>query len=137
VDQHIPDRAARVVPYRDGFWAEVFQTFQALFAGHVVCAGPRSVSEVWQVMGLPAMRHHDTGLRRVFIPPVGNETTWASTWPPWASPTWSSACSGSRRRRQRWPTLQINTHTGQAEPWKLWGGRSVSTYVNPSITRST
>ncbi|MGZ3304094.1 MAG: IS701 family transposase [Isosphaeraceae bacterium] len=60
MDQLIPTLAALVAPFRDCFRAEVFQTFQALLAGWVVCVGPRTISEVWQATGLAAKRHHDT-----------------------------------------------------------------------------
>jgi DDE superfamily endonuclease len=60
VDQLIPTLAALVAPFRDCFRAEVFQTFQVLIAGWVVCVGPRTISEVWQATGLAAKRHHDT-----------------------------------------------------------------------------
>jgi DDE superfamily endonuclease len=60
VDQLIPTLAGLVASFRDCFRAEVFQTFQALIAGWVVCTGPRTISEVWQATGLAARRHHDT-----------------------------------------------------------------------------
>jgi hypothetical protein len=60
VDQLIPGLAALVAPLRDCFRTEVFQTFQVLIAGWVVCVGPRTLSEVWQATGLAARRHHDT-----------------------------------------------------------------------------
>jgi DDE superfamily endonuclease len=60
VDQLIPTLAALVAPFRDCFRAEVFQTFQVLIAGWLVCVGPRTISEVWQATGLAAKRHHDT-----------------------------------------------------------------------------
>ena len=58
--QLIPSLAALVEPFRDGFHPHVFQTFQALLAGWIVCVGPRTLSEVWQATGLAAKRHHDT-----------------------------------------------------------------------------
>jgi hypothetical protein len=60
VDQLIPALASLVAPFRDCFRAEVFQTFQVLIAGWVICVGPRTISEVWQATGLAAKRHHDT-----------------------------------------------------------------------------
>jgi hypothetical protein len=60
MSQLIPSLAALVAPFRDCFRAEVFQTFQVLIAGWVVCVGPRTLSEVWQATGLAARRHHDT-----------------------------------------------------------------------------
>lgn len=60
MDQLIPSLAALVASFRDCFRVEVFQTFQALIAGWVVCVGPRTISEVWQATGLAAKRHHDT-----------------------------------------------------------------------------
>src|SRR5262249_9012246 len=49
-----------IEPFRDCFRAEVFQTFQMMLAGWIVCVGPRTISEVWQATGLAAQRHHDT-----------------------------------------------------------------------------
>ena len=59
-DQLIPSLAALVGPFRDCFRIEVFQTFQILIAGWIVCLGPHTISEVWQATGLAAKRHHDT-----------------------------------------------------------------------------
>ena len=39
---------------------QVFQTFQILIAGWIVCLGPHTISEVWQATGWAAKRHHDT-----------------------------------------------------------------------------
>jgi DDE superfamily endonuclease len=60
MDQLIPSLAHLVAPFRDCFRIEVFQTFQTLLAGWIVCVGPRTISEVWQATGLAAKRHHDT-----------------------------------------------------------------------------
>jgi hypothetical protein len=60
MDQLIPSLVDLVAPFRDCFRIEVFQTFQALLAGWIVCTGPRTLSEVWQATGLAAKRHHDT-----------------------------------------------------------------------------
>src|SRR5918997_164649 len=60
MDQLIPGLAALVEPFRGCFHPQVFQTFQALIAGRIVCLGPRTISEVWQATGLAARRHHDT-----------------------------------------------------------------------------
>jgi hypothetical protein len=60
MDQLIPSLAALVESFRDGFHPQVFQTFQVLIAGWIVCLGPRTLSEVWQATGLAAQRHHDT-----------------------------------------------------------------------------
>ena len=60
MDQLIPGLAALVEAFRDCFHPQVFQTFQALLAGWIVCLGPRTISEVWQATGLAARRHHDT-----------------------------------------------------------------------------
>jgi hypothetical protein len=60
MDQLIPTLAPLVDTFRDCFRAEVFQTFQSLIAGWIVCVGPRTISEVWQATGLAARRHHDT-----------------------------------------------------------------------------
>ena len=60
MDQLIPSLATLVEAFRDCFHPQVFQTFQALIAGWIVCLGPRTISEVWQATGLAARRHHDT-----------------------------------------------------------------------------
>jgi hypothetical protein len=60
VDQLIPTLAQLVAPFRDCFRIEVFQTFQVLIAGWIVCLGPHTISAVWQATGLAAKRHHDT-----------------------------------------------------------------------------
>src|SRR3954464_5805742 len=60
MDQLIPGLAALVEAFRDGFHPQVFQTFQALIAGWIVCLSRRTLSEVWQATGLAAQRHHDT-----------------------------------------------------------------------------
>jgi DDE superfamily endonuclease len=60
MEQLIPSLAELVAPLRDCFGIEVFQTFQILLAGWIVCIGPHTISEVWQATGLAARRHHDT-----------------------------------------------------------------------------
>ena len=60
MDQLIPSLAELIAPFRACFRAEVFQTFQVLIAGWIICVGPRTISEVWQATGLAARRHHDT-----------------------------------------------------------------------------
>ena len=60
MDQLIPSLATLVESFRDCFHPQVFQTFQALIAGWIVCTGPRTISDVWQATGLAAQRHHDT-----------------------------------------------------------------------------
>ena len=60
MDQLIPTLADLVAPFRDCFHPQVFQPFQTLLAGWIVCQGPRTVSEVWLATGLAAKRHHDT-----------------------------------------------------------------------------
>ena len=60
MDQLIPSLATLVESFRDSFHSQVFQTFQTLIAGWIVCLGPRTISEVWQATGLAAKRHHDT-----------------------------------------------------------------------------
>jgi len=60
MDQLIPSLLELVAPFRDCFRAEVFQTFQTLLAGWIVCVGSRTISEVWQATGWAARRHHDT-----------------------------------------------------------------------------
>ena len=60
MDQLIPSLGSLVESFRDGFHPQVFQTFQILIAGWVVCLGPHTISGVWQATGLAAKRHHDT-----------------------------------------------------------------------------
>jgi hypothetical protein len=60
VDQLIPSLAALVEGFRPCFRHEVFQTFQHLLVGWIVCPGPRTISEVWQATGRAAHHHHDT-----------------------------------------------------------------------------
>jgi hypothetical protein len=60
VDQLIPTLAELVAPFRGCFRTEVFQTFQALIAGWVVCLGPHTITGAWQATGLAARRYHDT-----------------------------------------------------------------------------
>src|SRR5262245_62743526 len=60
MDQLIPSLTELVAPLRVCFRSEVFQTFQILIAGWIVCLGPHTLSEVWQATGLAAKRHHDT-----------------------------------------------------------------------------
>src|SRR4051794_1714658 len=49
MDQLIPSLAHLVAPFRDCFRIEVFQTFQALIAGWIVCLGPHTISAVVSV----------------------------------------------------------------------------------------
>ena len=60
MDQLISSLAWLVQPLRDCFHPQVFQTFQILIAGWVVCIGPHTISGVWQATGLAGKRHHDT-----------------------------------------------------------------------------
>ena len=60
MDQLIPSLAPLVASLSDCFHPQVFQTFQALLAGWIICQGPRLISEVWLATGLVAKRHHDT-----------------------------------------------------------------------------
>src|SRR5512133_1970766 len=60
MNQLIPSLATLVAAFSDCFHPQVFQTFQALLAGWIVCQGPRTISEVWLATGLAAKRHHDT-----------------------------------------------------------------------------
>ncbi len=49
MSQLIPSLLILVEPFRWCFARpEVFQTFQALIAGWILCLGPRTISEVWQ-----------------------------------------------------------------------------------------
>src|SRR5512132_685027 len=60
MDQLIPSLATLVASFSDCFHSQVFQTFQALLSGWIVCQGPRTLSAVWLATGLAAKRHHDT-----------------------------------------------------------------------------
>jgi hypothetical protein len=60
MDQLIPSLASLVEPLRDCFHPQVFQTFQILIAGWIVCIGPHTISGIWQATGLAGKRHHDT-----------------------------------------------------------------------------
>lgn len=60
MDQLIPSLAPLVEPFHECFHPQVFQTFQTLLAGWIVCRGPHTISGVWQATGLAAKRHHDT-----------------------------------------------------------------------------
>jgi hypothetical protein len=60
MDQLIPSLASLVEPVRDCFHPQVFQTFQILIAGWIVCIGPHTISGIWQATGLAGKRHHDT-----------------------------------------------------------------------------
>src|SRR5512135_3757861 len=60
MDQLIPSLATLVAAFSDCFHPQVFQTFQALLAGWIICQGPRTISEVWLATGLAARRHHDS-----------------------------------------------------------------------------
>jgi hypothetical protein len=59
MDQLIPSLAQLLLPLRDCFRAEVFQTFQTVCAAWLLCPGPRTLTEVWQATGLAATRHID------------------------------------------------------------------------------
>jgi hypothetical protein len=54
MNQLIPSLATLVAAFSDCFHPQVFQTFQALLAGWIVCQGPRTISEVWLATGLAA-----------------------------------------------------------------------------------
>jgi DDE superfamily endonuclease len=60
MDQLIPSLATLAAAFHDCFHPQVFQTFQALLAGWIVCQGPRTISEVWLATGWATKRHHDT-----------------------------------------------------------------------------
>lgn len=60
MDQLIPSLAVLVDGFRPCFRAEVFQTFQHILVGWIVCLGPRRISEVWQATGRAAQHHHDS-----------------------------------------------------------------------------
>lgn len=60
MDQLIPSLAVLVDAFRDCFRREVFQTFQHVLVGWIVCPGPRTLSEVWQATGRAASHHWDT-----------------------------------------------------------------------------
>ena len=60
MDQLIPSLLVLVDGFRGCFRHEVFQTFQHILVGWIVCPGPRTLSEVWQATGRAANHHHDT-----------------------------------------------------------------------------
>jgi len=60
VDQLIPSLLALVEGFRPCSRHEVFQTFQHILVGWIICPGPRTISEVWQATGRAATHHHDT-----------------------------------------------------------------------------
>ena len=60
MDHLLPSLAALVASFHDCFHPHVFQTFQALLAGWILCQGPRTISEVWLATELAVKRHHDT-----------------------------------------------------------------------------
>lgn len=60
MDQLIPSLVALVEGFRPCFRHEVFQTFQHILVGWIVCPGPRTISEVWQATGRASSHHHDT-----------------------------------------------------------------------------
>ena len=64
--QRIPNLAALVESFRDSFHPQVFQLFQVLIAGWIVCLGPHTLSGVRQATGLAAQRvgWHARSLRR-------------------------------------------------------------------------
>jgi hypothetical protein len=80
MDQLIPGLAGLVEAFRDCFHPRVFETFQALLAGWIVCNGPHTISEVWQAAGLAAWRHRDAAMP-CSTPHAGIGTTWGSSWP--------------------------------------------------------
>jgi hypothetical protein len=43
MDQLIPSLATLVESFRDCFHPQVFQTFQTLIAGWIICLGPRTL----------------------------------------------------------------------------------------------
>lgn len=57
MDQLIPSLAVLVEGFRPCFRAEVYQTFQHLLVGWIICPGPRTVAEVWQATGRAAGHH--------------------------------------------------------------------------------
>jgi hypothetical protein len=83
MDQLIPSLAMLVGPFRDCFHPQVFQTFQVMLAGWIVCVGRRTLSEVWQATGLAAKPSATTTPPMpCSTPPPGSGTTWGSSWPP-------------------------------------------------------
>lgn len=63
MDQLIPSLSLLVDAFRPCFRAEVFQTFQHLLVGWIICPGPRTISEVWQATGRAATHHWDIAYR--------------------------------------------------------------------------
>jgi DDE superfamily endonuclease len=57
VEQLIPSLAELLAPFRPCFRQEVFLNFQHVFVAWILCLGPRTLSEVWQVCSLRGIRH--------------------------------------------------------------------------------
>lgn len=63
MNQLIPSFLAVVQVFSPCFRSEVFETFQQMVCGWIVCAGRRTVSRVWESTGLSAKRNHATAFR--------------------------------------------------------------------------
>jgi hypothetical protein len=59
MDHLTPSLAALLAPLQSCFRAEVFTTFQAVVAAWMICPGPRTLSEVWQVCSRAGQCHWD------------------------------------------------------------------------------
>src|SRR5436305_13040428 len=59
MDHLSPALAELLAPLHTCFRAEVFTTFQAVVAAWLVCPGPRTLSEVWQVSSRAGCAHWD------------------------------------------------------------------------------
>jgi hypothetical protein len=57
VEQLIPSLAELLAPFRLCFRQEAFLNFQHVFVAWVLCPGPRTLSEVWQVCSLRSAKH--------------------------------------------------------------------------------
>jgi hypothetical protein len=58
MEQIIPSLAELLSPFRSCFRQEAFLNFQHIFVAWILCPGPRTLSEVWQVCSLQRSRHY-------------------------------------------------------------------------------
>jgi hypothetical protein len=58
MDQIIPSLVELLAPFRGCFRQEAFLNFQHVLAAWILCPGPRTLTEVWQVCSLSSCRHY-------------------------------------------------------------------------------
>src|SRR5262249_3661295 len=59
MDHIIPSLVDLLAPFRPCFRQEAFLNFQHVLVAWLVCAGPRTLTEVWQASALACRKHHD------------------------------------------------------------------------------